>query len=62
MCITYSEGIEMYNWDVQNAIVAFVDLFRPTWPQQHELYYNALYGFADMQSHLLTLMGYPPVS
>lgn len=52
----------MYNWDVQNAIVAFVDMFRPTWPQQHELYYNALYGFADMQSHLLTLMGYPPVS
>ncbi|MDV7245733.1 MULTISPECIES: hypothetical protein [Rhodococcus] len=51
----------MYNWDVQNAIVAFVDTLKPSWPAQRELYYSVLYGFADMQSHLLTLLGYPPV-
>ncbi|ANS26907.1 hypothetical protein ACVH9Z_23170 [Rhodococcus opacus] len=52
----------MYNWDVQNAIVAFVETLRPSWPAQHDLYYSVLYGFADMQSHLLTLLGYPPVA
>lgn len=52
----------MYNWSVQNVIVAFVDTMRPHWPEQRALYYDVLYSFADMQSHLLTLMGYPPVS
>ena len=52
----------MYNWDVQNAIVAFVDTLRPSWPAHPDLYYSVLYGFADMQSHLLTLLGYPPVA
>ncbi|NLU83839.1 hypothetical protein [Rhodococcus sp. HNM0569] len=51
----------MFNWDVQNAIVAFVDTQRPFFAQQHEMYYSALYHFADTQSHLLTLLGYPPV-
>ncbi|MBA4858147.1 hypothetical protein [Nocardia farcinica] len=50
----------MYNWDLQNAIVAFVDSLRPS-AQQHELYMSVLYAFVDMQSHLLTLLGYPPV-
>ncbi|MBP1160074.1 hypothetical protein ABIC28_002450 [Rhodococcus sp. PvR044] len=51
----------MYNWSVQNAIVAFVDSLRPYSEQHHEMYMNALYNFVDMQSHLLTLLGYPPV-
>lgn len=59
---TFSERQQMYNWDVQNAIAAFVDSLRPMWPAQRELYYHTLYGFADMQSHLLTLLGYPPVA
>ncbi|MEV6278154.1 hypothetical protein [Nocardia sp. NPDC051832] len=51
----------MYNWDLQNAIAAFVDSLRPYGPAQHELYMHALYTFVDMQSHLLTLLGFPPV-
>jgi len=51
----------VYNWDLQNAIVAFVDSLRPSAQQQHELYMSVLYAFVDMQSHLLTLLGYPPV-
>ncbi|MGN2636076.1 hypothetical protein ACWEKT_10185 [Nocardia takedensis] len=51
----------MYNWHLQDAIVAFVDGMKPYWPAQHELYMSALYAFVDMQSHLLTLLGYPPV-
>ncbi|MCQ4119934.1 hypothetical protein [Rhodococcus tibetensis] len=61
-CDTRQERHSMYNWDVQNAIVAFVDTLKPSWPAQRELYYSVLYGFADMQSHLLTLLGYPPVA
>jgi hypothetical protein len=53
--------MSMYNWSVQNAIVAFVDSLRPHSEQHHEMYMNALYNFVDMQSHLLTLLGYPPV-
>ncbi|MBF6210835.1 hypothetical protein IU433_09955 [Nocardia puris] len=52
----------MYNWQLQDAIAAFVDSLRPGAQQQHELYMSVLHAFADMQSHLLTLLGYPPVS
>lgn len=51
----------MYDWSVQNQIVAFVDSLRPYADEIREGYYHALYGFADQQSHLLTLLGYPPV-
>ncbi|MGO4616443.1 hypothetical protein AB4305_23655 [Nocardia sp. 2YAB30] len=51
----------MYNWQLQDAIVAFVDSMKPHWPAQHDLYMTVLYGFVDMQSYLLTLLGYPPV-
>ncbi|WP_169811480.1 hypothetical protein [Nocardia harenae] len=51
----------MYNWDLQNAIAAFVDTLRPNGAQQHEMYMSALYAFVDMQSHLLELLGFPPV-
>ncbi len=51
----------MYNWSVQNQIVAFVDSLRPYADQIHADYYHALYSFADQQSHLLTMLGYPPV-
>ncbi|MGW6378900.1 hypothetical protein ACWFRB_22840 [Rhodococcus sp. NPDC055112] len=51
----------MYNWSVQNAIVAFVDSLRPNAQQYHDMYMTGLYNFVDMQSHLLTLLGYPPV-
>jgi hypothetical protein len=51
----------MYNWDLQNAIAAFVDSLRPSAQFQHDLYTNGLYAFVDLQSHLLTLLGYPPV-
>ncbi|QLY32764.1 hypothetical protein [Nocardia huaxiensis] len=50
-----------YNWDLQNAIAAFVESQRPNFQAQHELYLHALYSFVDMQSHLLTLLGFPPV-
>ncbi|WP_433731918.1 hypothetical protein ACQP0C_07655 [Nocardia sp. CA-129566] len=52
----------MYNWDLQNAIAAFVDSLRPGAQQQHDIYMSALYAFVDMQSHLLTLLGFPPVA
>ncbi|MET7771179.1 hypothetical protein [Nocardia sp. NPDC005366] len=52
----------MYNWQLQDAIVAFVESMKPNWPAQHELYMSVLYTFVDMQSHLLSLLGYPPVS
>ncbi|WP_405161054.1 hypothetical protein OG203_32455 [Nocardia sp. NBC_01499] len=51
----------MYNWSVQDAIAAFVDTMKPNWQAQHDLYLTVLYGFVDMQSHLLTLLGFPPV-
>ncbi|MBL1076076.1 hypothetical protein JK358_16885 [Nocardia sp. 2] len=50
-----------YNWDLQNAIAAFVESQRPNFQAQHELYLHGLYAFVDMQSHLLTLLGFPPV-
>ncbi|WP_169815557.1 hypothetical protein [Nocardia inohanensis] len=52
----------MYNWDLQNAIAAFVESQRPNFPAQHDLYLSVLYAFVDMQSHLLTLLGFPPVA
>lgn len=51
----------MYNFDLQNMIAAWIDSMRPMGPAQHDLYLNVLYTFVDMQSHLLTLLGYPPV-
>lgn len=51
----------MYNWDLQNAIAALVDALRPTGDLQHQLYLMALHGFVDLQSALLTLLGFPPV-
>ena len=51
----------MYNWDLQNAIAAFVESQRPYFPAQHDLYLTVLHAFADMQSQLLTLLGFPPV-
>ncbi|MBF6060822.1 hypothetical protein [Nocardia terpenica] len=51
----------MYNWSLQDAIVAFVQSQQPFWQGQHELYLSVLYGFVDMQSQLLTLLGFPPV-
>ncbi|MEE2034528.1 hypothetical protein [Rhodococcus chondri] len=51
----------MYDWSVQNQIVAFVDSLRPYAGEIREGYYSALYAFADQQSHLLTMLGYPPV-
>ncbi|MEU7633144.1 hypothetical protein AB0C34_24735 [Nocardia sp. NPDC049220] len=50
----------MYNWELQDAIVAFVDSMKPHWQAQHDLYTTVLYAFADLQSQLLTLLGYPP--
>ena len=47
--------------DLQNQIVAFVDSLRPMAGYYHDLYYGSLYAFADQQSHLLTLLGFPPV-
>ncbi|MEV6431242.1 hypothetical protein [Nocardia sp. NPDC051463] len=52
----------MYNWDLQNAIAGFVDSLRPGAQHQHDLYMSVLYAFVDMQSHLLTLLGFPPVA
>jgi hypothetical protein len=54
--------LRMYNWDLQNAIVGFVDSLRPGGQQQHDIYMSVLYAFVDMQSHLLTLLGFPPVA
>ncbi len=51
----------MYNWSLQDAIAAFVESQKPNWQAQHDLYLSVLYGFVDMQSHLLTLLGFPPV-
>ncbi len=51
----------MYNWSLQDAIVAFVQSQQPHFQAQHDLYLSVLYSFVDLQSHLLTLLGFPPV-
>ncbi|SDH07492.1 hypothetical protein SAMN05444695_10197 [Rhodococcus triatomae] len=51
----------MYNWDLQNAIAAFVDSQKPFFGEQRELYYSVLYDFVGASSHLFTLLGFPPV-
>ncbi|GCB57597.1 hypothetical protein HND25_23785 [Rhodococcus erythropolis] len=62
LSVTAKPGAEeMYNWDLQNQIVAFVDSLRPMAGYYHDMYYGSLYAFADQQSHLLTLLGFPPV-
>ncbi|NKS98389.1 hypothetical protein GS498_16960 [Rhodococcus hoagii] len=50
----------MYNWELQNAITAFVDSLRPMAPYFHDLYIGSLHAFAHQMSDLLTAMGYPP--
>ncbi len=52
----------MYNWSLQDAIAAFVQSQQPNFGAQHQMYLSALYAFVDMQSHLLTLLGFPPAS
>ncbi|WP_198162486.1 hypothetical protein [Rhodococcus sp. p52] len=51
----------MYNWSVQNQIVAFVESLRPYADEIRADYWHALYSFADQQSALLTMLGSPPV-
>lgn len=51
----------MYNWSLQDAIAAFVQSQKPNFQAQHDIYLSVLYAFVDMQSHLLTLLGFPPV-
>ncbi|MGW5270144.1 hypothetical protein ACWEQ4_16085 [Rhodococcus sp. NPDC003994] len=50
----------IFNYDLQNAIVAFVDSLRPTADLQREIYLNAVSGFATTVSNFLTSIGYPP--
>ncbi|NIL74241.1 hypothetical protein [Rhodococcus sp. B10] len=52
----------MYNWVVQDAIVAFVNSLMPDFPRQEMLYQQGLTDFATIMSNLLTSLGYPPVS
>ncbi|WP_199742557.1 hypothetical protein [Nocardia stercoris] len=52
----------MINWDLQDAIAAFVDSLRPYFPEIHDQYLALLHGFAAVQSQLLSLLGFPPVS
>jgi hypothetical protein len=51
----------VYNWDPQNAIVAFVESRKPFWQAQHDRYLSVRYGFVDTQSQLPTLLDFPPV-
>ncbi|WP_185981548.1 hypothetical protein [Skermania sp. ID1734] len=53
--------MDYYNWDLQNAIAAFVDSLRPSAQYQHDLYISVLHGFVQLNSQLLTMLGYPPV-
>lgn len=52
----------MYNWSVQDAIAAFVDSLKPDFPHHEMLYQQGLTDLASALSHLLTALGYPPVS
>lgn len=52
----------MYNWVVQDAIVAFVDSLKPQFGAQSDLYQYVLGQIAMGASNLLTSLGYPPVS
>ena len=52
----------MYNWIVQDAIVAFVNSLKPDFPRQEMLYQHGLTDLASALSNLLTALGYPPVS
>lgn len=51
----------MYNWVVQDAIVAFVDSLKPQFGAQADLYQYVLGQIAMGASNLLTSLGYPPV-
>lgn len=48
------------NFDLQNAIVAFVDSLRPTADIQRQIYLDAVGGFAATVSNFLTSIGFPP--
>lgn len=48
------------NYDIQNAIVAFVDSLRPTADLQREIYLNTVGDFAMLVSNFLTSIGFPP--
>jgi hypothetical protein len=50
----------MFNYDIQNAIVAFVDSIRPMGDAQAALYESILSQFANAASGFLTSIGYPP--
>lgn len=50
----------MYNWDLQNAIAALVNALRPSAQLQSDLYLALLHGFANLNSALLTMLGFPP--
>lgn len=52
----------MYNWVVQDAIVAFVNSMKPDFPRQEMLYQQGLTDLSMALSNLLTALGYPPVS
>lgn len=52
----------MYNWVVQDAIVAFVNSLKPDFPAQSAQYQLVLGDIATVLSNLLTSLGYPPVS
>lgn len=60
--ITRRNITEVYNWALQDAIAAFVESQKPYWQAQHDIYLAILHGFVGMQSQLLTLLGFPPVS
>lgn len=51
----------MYNWVVQDAIVAFVESLRPQFGAQADLYQYVLGEIAMTSSNLLTMLGYPPI-
>lgn len=48
------------NFDLQNAVVAFVDSLRGTADIQRQIYLDVVGGFASTVSNFLTSIGYPP--
>ena len=50
----------MFNYDLQNAIAAFVDSIRPMGDAQASLYESILSQFANAASAFLTSIGLPP--
>ncbi|MGB3770002.1 MAG: hypothetical protein WBF79_05340 [Rhodococcus sp. (in: high G+C Gram-positive bacteria)] len=48
------------NFELQNAIAAFVDSLRGTADIQREIYLNSVGSFATFVSNYLTSIGFPP--